>query len=198
MMQHRLAIKLSPFFALVGLALTGQAVAQDLSAGSEAKSWNLYAEAPARFEATVVDVLCEIAGDCPDNCGAGARQLALLRSTDNVLVYPMKNAQPIFSGAVQELLPFCGKAVEVDGLLITDPEIGAQNVYLVQKIREVGAPEWVAANQWSKDWAAAHPQAAGEGPWYNRDPRVLAEIATDGYFGLGLEKDAEILKELSE
>jgi hypothetical protein len=86
----------------------------------------------------------------------------------------------------------------VDGLLLNDPEIGANNIYLVQKIRSVGATEWVAANQWTKDWAAANPDAAGEGPWYQRDPRVLAEIATDGYFGLGLEQDAAILKELSE
>ena len=198
MMQRALATTLSTICISVALALTGQAFAQDFSAGSEAKSWNLYAEAPARFEATVVDPLCEITGDCRDNCGAGARQLALLRGADNVLVYPMKNAQPIFTGAAQELLPFCGKAVEVDGLLITDPDIGAQNIYLVQKIREVGATDWIDADQWSKDWADAHPDAAGDGPWYARDPRVLAEIATNGYFGLGLERDAEILRELSE
>jgi len=32
--------------------------------GSEAKPWNLYAEIPATFEATVVDLLCEVAGQC--------------------------------------------------------------------------------------------------------------------------------------
>jgi hypothetical protein len=174
------------------------ATAQDFSAGSTAKPWNLYAEQPAFFEAKVVDVTCEITGDCPADCGAGARQLGLLRSADGVLVYPNKNAQALFTGAAQELLPYCGQQVEVDGLLLNDPEIGANNIYLVQKIRSVGATEWVAANQWTKDWAAANPDAAGEGPWYQRDPRVLAEIATDGYFGLGLEQDAAILKELSE
>jgi hypothetical protein len=183
--------------ALALAALTATpAAAQDFAAGSEAKSWNLYAESPARFEATVVDLLCDMTGDCPADCGAGTRQLALLRSADNVLVFPMKNNQPAFTGAANELQPFCGKAVEVDGLMITDPDIGAQNVYLVQRIRAVGATEWVKANRWTRDWAAAHPEAAGEGPWYHRDPRVQAEIATDGYFGLGLEQDAMILKEL--
>jgi hypothetical protein len=176
--------------------LATPAAAEDFAIGSAAKSWNLYAESPARFEATVVDLLCTMTGDCPADCGGGTRQLALLRTVDDVLVFPMKNSQPAFTGAANELQPFCGKAVEVDGLMITDPDIGASNVYLVQTIREVGAADWIKANRWTKDWAAAHPEAAGPGPWYGRDPRVQAEIATNGYFGLGLERDAEILQEL--
>lgn len=179
-------------------ALALPAAAQDFSAGSTAKSWNLYAEQPAFFAATVVDLTCEITDDCPADCGAGARQLGLLRTADGVLVYPNKNAQPVFTGAAQDLLPFCGQQVEVDGLMLNDPEIGANNVYLVQKIRALGTTEWTPAKQWTKDWAAAHPDVPGDGPWYGRDPRVLAEIATDGYFGLGLEQDATILKELAE
>ena len=83
--------------ALVAL-IAAPASAQDFAAGSEAKSWNLYAEAPARFEATVVDLLCDMTGDCPADCGGGTRQLALLRTADNVLVFPMKNNQPAFTG----------------------------------------------------------------------------------------------------
>ena len=187
-------VLLAPLFVLAALP----AAAQDFSAGSTAKPWNLYAETPAMFDAKVVDITCEITGDCPADCGAGARQLGLLRSVDGVLVYPNKNAQAAFSGAAQELLPYCGQDVQVDGLMLVDPEIGANNIYLVQKIRAAGATDWVEAKQWTKDWAAANPDAAGEGPWYSRDPRILAEIATDGYFGLGLEQDAVILKELSE
>lgn len=184
--------------ALALAAAAGPALAQDLSVGSEAKSWNLYGESPAFFEAKVVDVLCAVTGDCPADCGAGARQMGLVRTADNVLVNPMKNGQPVFSGAASELLPFCGKTVEVDGLLITDPDLNAQNVYLVQKIREKGTTEWVTANHWTKDWAARNPEAAGDGPWYNRDPRVKAQLAANGYFGLGLEKDKEILKQIFE
>ena len=64
------------------------------------------------------------------------------------------------------------------------------NVYLVQRIRlrEDGA-EWVAANQWTEDWAENHPDAAGEGPWFRRDPRVLSRIEEEGYLGLGQEVD---------
>lgn len=113
------------------------AAAQDFSVGSEAASWNLYAEQPARFEAKVVDILCEITADCPADCGAGKRQLGLLRAADNALVYPNKNGQPVFSGAASDLLPYCGEMVEVDGLMLTDPDIGAANIYQLQKIRAV-------------------------------------------------------------
>lgn len=183
--------------ALVAL-LAGPGTAQDFAfeAGSEAKSWNLYAEEPARFAATVVDLLCELTGDCADNCGGGARQLGLVRSVDDVLVYPNKNAQTAFSGATVDLLPYCGQEIEVDGLLLYDDFLGAQNIYLVQRILPPGTEEWVAANNWTKAWAEAHPEAAGRGPWFRRDPRVLSEIAAEGYFGLGLAVDEEIKNEL--
>jgi hypothetical protein len=168
---------------------------QNFEEGSEAKPWNLYAEYPARFEATVVDMLCEVAGQCTDNCGDGRRQLGLLRTADNVLVYPNKNSQAAFTGAAVELLPYCGQEVEVDGLELVDEDLGAVNIYLVQKIRLVGEEEWVKANNWTKNWAEEHPEAAGKGPWFRRDPRVLAEIEEEGYFGLGIEED-EALKDV--
>ncbi|MGK7652563.1 hypothetical protein ACSQ76_09155 [Roseovarius sp. B08] len=179
--------------AVLGLGLP--AAAQDFSEGSEAKSWNLAAETPARFEATVVDILCELTGDCAENCGSGKRQLGLVRMADGVLVYPNKNSQPAFTGAALELAPYCGAEVEVDGLMIEDPELDATNIYLVQKIREVGESEWVTANSWTKKWAEAHPNAEGEGPWFRRDPRVNGMIGKSGYLGLGLEADAAFIEE---
>ncbi len=173
-------------------------VAQDFSANSEARSWNLYAEVPARFEATVVDPLCLLTGDCPDNCGDGKRQLALVRSADDAMILPLKNSQPAFSGAANELQPFCGELVEVDGLMIEDPDLNATNIYLVQKIRKSGDADWIKANRWTKDWAAAHPEAKGKGPWFRRDPRVKAEIAREGHLGLGLETDEAFIKEWFE
>ncbi len=164
-------------------------VAQDFSAGSNAKSWNLYAEVPATFEAEVVDILCNVAGDCANQCAEG-RQLGLLRSADNVLVYPNKNSQSSFNGAASDLLPYCGKMVDVDGLLIEDEEIpGATNIYLVQTIKEAGDADWAKANKWTKVWAAKHPDAKGKGPWFRRDPRVNAIIADSGHLGLGLSPE---------
>lgn len=171
--------------------LATPALAQDFSEGSTAKAWNLYAEQPAKFEATVVDITCAITGDCPDNCGDGKRQLGLLRSVDDVLVFPNKNSQAAFTGASVELLPFCGKTVDVDGLLLEDEDVGAKNIYLVQKIRVVGDKKWTKANKWTKAWAKKHPEAKGKGAWFRRDPRVKAQIAANGYLGQGLSpKDA--------
>lgn len=187
--------------AVLGAALALPAAAQDadphaFEAGSEAKPWNLYAEIPARFEARVVDLLCEVAGECAPECGGGDRQLGLVRAADGVLVFPNKNAQPLFTGAAAELLPYCGRDVEVDGLLLDDPDLGAVNVYLVQRIRGLDEPEWTAADRWTTVWAEETPEADGPGPWFRRDPRVAAHVAADGWFGLGLEEDAAILREL--
>lgn len=168
--------------------------AQDFSEGSEARSWNLYAEVPAKFDAEVVDVLCTLTGDCPDNCGAGKRQLGLIRAADGVLVLPMKNSQPAFTGAAVELAPFCGQVVTVDGLLLEDPELGANNVYLLQTIKAAGADK-IKANKWTKNWAKEHPEAKGKGPWFRRDPRIKDIISSEGYLGLGLETDQAFIDE---
>lgn len=168
------------------LAIGGPLAAQEgpFSEGSEARSWNLAWEEPARFEAEVVDMLCEIAGDCDNACTAG-RQLGLLRVSDGALTYPNKNGQPAFTGAAVELLPFCGEMVEVDGLMIEDDYVGATNIYLVQQIRRIGDEDWTRGNAWTRAWAEANPDAAGDGPWFRRDPRVQAAIAADGYLGTG-------------
>ena len=48
--------------------LSGPAAAADFSEGSEAKEWGLIGEKKARFTARVVDILCELGGDCPAEC----------------------------------------------------------------------------------------------------------------------------------
>lgn len=178
----------------LGLALAlvaTPAFAEDYAANSEAREWGLYGEEKARFAATVVDPLCEFTGDCPGDCGAGQRQLVLKRTDDDVMIFPMKNSQTSFNGAVEDLLPYCNEAVEVDGLIINNPEINAQNVYLLQLIKREGDAEFSKANTWTKAWAAKHPEAEGKGPWFRRDPRVLAEIADEGWLGLGADSEVE-------
>lgn len=183
-------------FSLAALALfAAPLAAQDFSEGSTAKSWNLYAEFPATFEAKVVDVACELTGQCVADCGGGTRQMGLLRSVDNVLVLAMKNSQANFMGAARDLALYCNQTVQVDGLLIEDEDLNVKNVYLVQKIKPEGSEEWVRANQASKLWAKDHPEAAGKGPWFRRDPRINAITAEEGYLGLGLEEDATYAEE---
>ena len=187
--------------ALIALAAFPASAQDDLlpdevfQEGSTARPWNLFAEYPAFFEARVTDALCELTGDCPEDCGAGSRQMVLVRTVDDVMVLPLKNSQPAFTGAAVELAPFCNQTVEVDGLLLEDDFVGATNVYLVQKIRVVGTEEWTTANRWTKEWAKANPDAAGPGPWFRRDPAVLAEIEREGYLGLGADADQAYIEE---
>ena len=179
--------------ALLALAASPLA-AQDFSEGSEAKSWNLYAEVPATFEAKVVDVLCNLTGNCPDNCGDGTRQLGLIRTADNVMVLPLKNNQPAFTGAATDLAPYCDQTVQVDGLLIEDEDLNASNIYLVQRIK-TAAGEWSKASQATKVWAKQFPEAKGKGAWFRRDPRIKEIIGREGYLGLGLDADAAFIEE---
>lgn len=183
----------------LSIASTGTAVAAEegaFSKGSIAKSWNLLGQENAMFTGRVVDILCELSGDCPDNCGDGARQLGLVRDADGVLVLVNKNSQAAFNGAVTDLLPYCGKHVEVDGLLTGLPDYTAAKFYQVQFIREVGAEKFSKTNLWTKEWAKRFPEASKiKGPWFRKDPRVSSRIEANGYLGLGQEADAAFIKE---
>lgn len=189
--------RLACLIALLGGSAFTPVFAQDFSTGSEAKSWDLYAEKPAHFEARVVDVLCELTGDCPNDCGAGSRQMGLVRTADDALVLSLKNSQAAFSGAAVDLAPYCNQIVEVDGLMIEDPDLNARNIYQVQKVR-VGSGDWAKANTFTKVWASENPDAKGKGAWFRRDPRIRAMIAEQGYLGLGLETDEAFIKEWYE
>lgn len=174
------------------------APAGEWSAGSQAKEWGLVGEEKARFGAKVVDVLCELAGDCPADCGGGRRQLGLLRE-DGALVAPLKNRQAAFTGAAVDLYPFCGKEVEVDGLLVGDEDQTPVKFYMVQLIRERGAETWTKTNRWTKEWRRRHPELKGrKGPWFRRDPRILKAIEEHGYLGLGAEADKAFMEQYFE
>ena len=170
-------------------------LAQDFAEGSQAKEWGLLGEEKALFTGNVVDLMCEITGDCPENCGNGLRQLGIVRESDNVLVPVLKNRQSSFNGAVDDLLPYCNKTVDVDGVLVADEDLSAVKFYMVQFIRNTGDQEWKKANRWTKAWAKRNPDSKGKGPWFRRDPRVKAQIEARGHFGLGAEADQEWLKE---
>lgn len=172
--------------------------AADYSDGSQAKEWGLLGEEKALFDAKVVDLLCELTGDCPANCGDGQRQMGLVRAADGALILPLKNGQAAFSGAATDLAPYCGQTVGVDGVLVGDADQTAVKYYMVQFVRAEGADKWVKANRWTKEWAKRNPDAKGKGPWFRRDPRVKAMIEADGYLGLGLETDRAFIEYLFE
>lgn len=169
-----------------GVAFSGIAQAEE----SKAKSWNLTGEAKAVFSGKVVDILCELTGDCPDNCAAGERQLGIVKD-DGPLVLVAKNGQANFAGAVEDLLPYCGKKVDVDGLMVGE----GVKFFQVQFIRESGQTEWAKANKFSGAWKAKFPEdAKKKGPWFRKDSRIVSLIERDGWLGLGHPADKEFLE----
>ena len=141
----------------------------------------------------MVDVLCELKGDCPTDGGAGRRQLGLLRD-DGTLVLPVKNSAP-FSGTQVELLPFLGKRVVADGLFMTNH--GAR-LFALQFVREAPDGKWRGANRFLKAWAEQNGFAADAKEtqqWFRHDPRVKALIEAKGKLGLGPAADKAFLEE---
>jgi hypothetical protein len=167
------------------------AVLVSAGAARAAESWGLAGEQSARFEATVVDLLCELTGDCPADCGAGQRQLGLLRD-DGTLVLPLKN-QVIFAGGAAELIGYCARRVVADGLMVTNR---GHSFFALQFVK--GAPDgkWRRANRFLPKWAAENgvgPKSPTARRWFENDPRVKDLIARDGKLGLGLEADRTYL-----
>ena len=48
-----------------------------ISTAQAADGWGIAGEKVVQWDAKVVDVLCELSGDCPANCCDGKRQLGL-------------------------------------------------------------------------------------------------------------------------
>ena len=168
------------------------AVLVSAGAARAAESWGLAGEQTARFEATVVDLLCELTGDCPADCGAGKRQLGLLKD-DGTLVLPLKN-QVIFAGAAAELIGFCDRRVVADGLFVTNR---GHTIFALQFVKPLPDGKWQRANRFLPKWAAANgvgPKSATARRWFENDPRVKDLVARDGKLGLGLEADRKYLE----
>ena len=162
------------FFILITLAL----VLAHGDPARAAKELGIDGEEPKQFEATAVDVLCELTGNCPDNCGGGTRQMGLL-TDDGVLILVAKSST-LFAGGVLDLVAWCNRRVEVDGLLI-DAE--ATRFYMVQKLREPGTGKWTRARAFSRSWAAANKQKNAN-RWFRKDPDIRAVIDEFGPVGI--------------
>ena len=143
-----------------------------------AEEWGIDGEKKARFEAKVVDVLCELTGDCPADCGGGKRQLGLLRD-DGTLVLAVKNFD-IFAGAADDLKGFCNKRIIADGLLINNPKMP---LFALQYKKLAPDGKWSRANQFGKDWSKGNGGRKA-GQWFRNDPRIKKAIAEKGVFGI--------------
>ncbi len=154
-----------------------------------AEEWGLPDEKTTRFEAKVVDNLCELSGDCPKACGGGERQLGLIDGKGKLIV-PFKNVVP-FAGAAAELADFCGKQIIADGLFSTNR---GHTVFVLQFVREAPDGKWRRADRFTQKWAKKNgldPKGKKAKRWFANDPMVRERIAAEGKLGLGLKADRE-------
>ncbi len=164
-------------------AILGALLLSTAGSAVAAESWGLPGEEKTRFEAKVVDALCELAGDCPAACGGGKRQFGLL-TDEGALILPLKNVVP-FAGAAGELAEFCGKRVVADGLFSTNRGV---RVFALQFVKEAPDGKWRRANRWLDGWAEENgvaPNSAEASQWFRNDPRIETLIQKDGKLGTG-------------
>lgn len=141
-----------------------------------ADAWGIEHEKVVEITGRVVDLACTLKGDCPPNCGDGKRQLGLLTS-DGKLRAVVKG--PVdFAGPVRDLLAFCGKSVQVDGLFIENPAI---HIVQIQNIRERPDQPWAKADAFAKEWEKANGKSE---EWYREDKLVKQIIGEDGVYGI--------------
>ncbi len=149
-------------------------------------NWPITAAEQAALSGSVVDVLCELSGNCADNCGDGSRQLGI-KTGDQGLILISKNLTN-YTGAADELIGFCGRPVEINGLF-TDHE--GVRFFQVQNMREPGG-QWKKATQFNQAWAKRSGKPVGlAGKWYLNDGRVDEVLTKDGRLGIGIDADEE-------
>ena len=90
---------------------------------------------------------------------------------------PVKG-QTLFANAIPDLLPFCGKTVEIDGLLIENP---VMTIVHVQNLRANSSEKWHPAEAFEAAWIAKNGKAE---EWQRADPLVKEIIAADGILGI--------------
>jgi hypothetical protein len=141
-----------------------------------AEAWGIEHEKVVELTGRVVDIACTLKGNCPPNCGDGKRQLGLVTS-DGKLRAVVKG--PVdFAGPVHDLVAYCGKSVQVDGLLVENPAI---TIVQIQNIRERPDQPFAKADAFAKDWEKANGKAE---EWFRADPLVKQVIGEDGVYGI--------------
>lgn len=164
---------------------------------SQVKGWgNLNGREAVVFRAKVVDVLCELTGECAEKCGNARRQIGLVRESDGKLILTAKNQQAGFQGAAADLYAYCGTSIMVDGLMVGDTDLSPTKFFQVHFIKPDHLEKWLPTKRWTRIWKRNNPEAAKKkGQWFRNDPAVQAEIRANGYLGLGAEADKKFIEE---
>jgi hypothetical protein len=141
-----------------------------------AEAWGIPHEKPVALKGRVVDALCHLKGRCAPDCGAGKRQLGMVLADGTFRLVAKGNVD--FAAAIPDLIGFCGREIEADGLLIENPAI---TLFFVQGVRTDPAQPYAPAERFKTEWEAKHGKAE---EWWRADPQANRLIAEDGPFGI--------------
>ena len=141
-----------------------------------AEAWNIPHETATILRGRVVDALCHLKGRCTPDCGGGKRQLGLALADGTFRLVAKSNID--FAGSVRDLIGYCGREIEADGLLIESPAV---TLFFAQAVREDPSQPWLPAERFKADWEARNGKAA---EWWRADPEASRIIAEDGPYGI--------------
>ncbi|PPD15047.1 MAG: hypothetical protein CTY25_08095 [Methylobacterium sp.] len=159
---------------IVGLSLLLLVAA--LLPARAADPWGIAGEKEQVVIGQVVDVLCHLKKDCPANCGGGRRQLGIVDAEGRLRM--VAKGQVDFANAVPDLLAYCGKRIEADGLLIENPVI---TLFFLQRIRHEGSADFQPAERFIQEWTARNGASS---EWFRDDPETKAIIGEVGPLGI--------------
>lgn len=143
------------------------------------ETWGIPHERLTILAGTVVDVLCVLKGDCPPSCGGGRRQLGVLIRDGTLRLVAKGNID--FASPAADLLPYCGKEVEIDGLMVENPHV---TLFFAQGVRPAGsAVPFEPADRFLERWKARTWLHDAE-EWWRADPDANRIIAEDGPYGI--------------
>ena len=161
------------------LAVSAAALSTALLAAGPAPAaepWGIPGEKPMVLKGRVVDAICHLTGQCPRDCGAGRRQLGIAVAGGPFRL--VAKGAVDFAGAVPDLIGYCGREIEADGLLIETPEIV---LFFVQGVRSDASGPFTPADRFKAEWEARHGKAE---EWWRADPEANRILAEDGPYGI--------------
>ena len=154
----------------------------------QVQKWGISGAEVAELSGEVVDVLCELSGNCAEQCGAGKRQLGIKTEQRTVLIAKDLN---FYTGAAQELWPFCNQQLVVNGQFT---QTGTTRFFQIQNVRTPTGP-WMSTGKFLENWAEKNGETLSKAEdWYRHDKRVNEILEKDGRLGLGLEADNAYFK----
>ncbi len=145
----------------------------------QVERWGISGVEVAELSGEVVDVLCEVSGNCVEQCGAGTRQMGLKTEQGMVLIAKDLNR---YTGAAEELWPFCSQQLVVNGQFT---ETGSLRFFQVHTVR-LPKGKWMSTTRFLEAWAEENGKSADAVTrWYLEDQRIEAILEQDGLLGLG-------------